>query len=165
MFASPPDLRWRFTVCLNLSIYKYSVLNQSIVVALWLSLLQAFFFSPHLCGLYFVPWDARPASEVRKNSALLPLQTRLHFTPPLLTHNGGWRERERGGGGTRHGRRSLFRPRTSKRKKKDCVVWKKIFQSDVTLLSSLKASMSVDSGETDSTSTCNTFISCQNISV
>lgn len=48
--------------------------------------------SPHLSGLYFIPRDTGPAGEVRENSALLPLQTRLHFTPPPLTDNGGWRK-------------------------------------------------------------------------
>lgn len=47
---------------------------------------------PHLGGLHFVPRDARPASQVRKHSALLPFHAWLHLTPPLVTHDGGCRK-------------------------------------------------------------------------
>lgn len=53
--------------------------------------------SAHLRGLDFVPRDARPAGEVGENSALLPHETRLHVTPPLLTHDRGCGDRRQEG--------------------------------------------------------------------
>lgn len=53
--------------------------------------------SAHLRGLDFVPRDARPAGEVGENSALLPQETRLHVTPPLLTHDRSCGDTRQGG--------------------------------------------------------------------
>lgn len=43
---------------------------------------------PHLGGFDFVACAAGPSCEVRQNLTLLPIQTRVHLTPPLLQNDG-----------------------------------------------------------------------------
>lgn len=111
----------------------------------------------HLRGLHFVPQDAWPACEVRQNPALLPRQTRFHFTPPLLTHNGGWREDKNG---TREGQFFLdwrtFKKKKRAREKQFNQLWQSFF-------SSLPQWWCTHSCESDYT--CTVSMLCLNISV
>lgn len=50
---------------------------------------------PHLGGFDFVARAARPSCEVRQNLTLLPIQTRVHLTPPLLQDDGCWGRRKK----------------------------------------------------------------------
>lgn len=47
---------------------------------------------PYLCSFDLVPRCTAPALQIRENFAFLPVKARLHLTPPLLLHDGGWRK-------------------------------------------------------------------------
>lgn len=69
----------------------WGLLQQTCTVKMFSVLL-----SGHLCGFHFVSCDAGPACKVWQDSALLPFQTWLHFTPPLQTDNGRFHTRGQG---------------------------------------------------------------------
>jgi len=44
----------------------------------------------HLGGFDLVPRRAAPALQIREDFAFLSVEARVHLTPPLLLHDGGW---------------------------------------------------------------------------